>query len=238
MTKFCGKCGVYKLKKEFGIDKNTSDGRRYECKTCRSRHEKSVYFRSKDKHKARVGKYKDRNREKVLDGGRKYYYTHLKQAKRYGKEHSKEKLEWARQYRETHKDLVREYMKGYNKKNRKELSRKSREYQKRKRRTDVVFKIKGNLRSRMYNAIRGGYKSARTEGLIGCSVKDLMMYLEKKFLLGMSWDNYGKWHIDHIIPCCSFDLFRAEEQKRCFNFINLQPLWAEDNLRKNKRIAI
>jgi hypothetical protein len=56
------------------------------------------------------------------------------------------------------------------------------------------------------------------------------------FTEGMSWDNYGEWHIDHILPCSSFDLADIEQQKICFNYKNLQPLWAEDNLRKGAKI--
>ena len=48
----------------------------------------------------------------------------------------------------------------------------------------------------------------------------------------MSWDNYGDWHIDHIRPCCSFDLSKIEEQEKCFHYSNLQPLWAEENMTK------
>jgi hypothetical protein len=60
--------------------------------------------------------------------------------------------------------------------------------------------------------------------------------MESLFLEGMSWDNYGKWHIDHIRPCSSFDLSDTEQQKICFNYKNLQPLWAEDNLRKGAKV--
>ena len=52
----------------------------------------------------------------------------------------------------------------------------------------------------------------------------------------MSWENYGKWHIDHIIPCNIFDLTIPSQQEECFNWKNLQPLWAADNLRKGSKI--
>jgi len=68
--------------------------------------------------------------------------------------------------------------------------------------------------------------------LIGESPQFVKNYLTLKFTDGMSWENHGKWHIDHIKPCCSFDLTKPEEQQKCFHYTNLQPLWAKDNLRK------
>ena len=52
---------------------------------------------------------------------------------------------------------------------------------------------------------------------------------------GMSWDNMGKWHLDHIKPCKTFDLSKQEEQLKCFNYKNIQPLWATDNLKKGSK---
>jgi hypothetical protein len=68
--------------------------------------------------------------------------------------------------------------------------------------------------------------------LIGCSITQLREHIEKQFTDGMSWDNYGKWHVDHIVPCSAFDLFDASQQQACFHFTNLQPLWAKDNRAK------
>ena len=59
-----------------------------------------------------------------------------------------------------------------------------------------------------------------------------MGYLAAKFQEGMSWDNHGEWHIDHIKPCCKFNLLDDEEQRKCFHYTNLQPLWSKDNLSK------
>jgi hypothetical protein len=65
-------------------------------------------------------------------------------------------------------------------------------------------------------------------------VEQLRQHLEAQFTDGMSWDNYGRdgWHIDHIRPCASFDLTDPEQQRQCFHYTNLQPLWAADNIRK------
>jgi hypothetical protein len=80
-------------------------------------------------------------------------------------------------------------------------------------------------------------KSEKTNTILGCSSKDFVKYIEKKFEDGMSWDNYGfrGWHLDHIIPCARFDLTNQEELRKCFHFSNYQPLWAKDNLSKNKK---
>ncbi len=74
--------------------------------------------------------------------------------------------------------------------------------------------------------------------LIGCSLDQLKVHIEKQFEEGMSWDNYGfyGWHIDHIIPCVKFDLSKEEHQKECFNFKNLKPLWMKDNLAKGGKL--
>jgi hypothetical protein len=75
-------------------------------------------------------------------------------------------------------------------------------------------------------------KNNRTIDLLGCSVSFLKGYLEEKFKDGMTWENHGEWHIDHIKPCASFNLLDQEDQKKCFHYTNLQPLWAFENLSK------
>ncbi len=94
--------------------------------------------------------------------------------------------------------------------------------------------IKHRLRHRIWMAVRdaGARKHANTMTLVGCSIEQLMLHLEAGFTSGMSWSNRGKWHIDHIRPCASFDLTDPEEQRKCFHWSNLQPLWAADNIRK------
>ena len=83
----------------------------------------------------------------------------------------------------------------------------------------------------LYNAT----KSDRTLELVGCTIKELLNHIESQFDDKMSWDNYGRkgWHIDHIKPCAAFDLTKPEEQRKCFNYTNLQPLWWPDNFKKS-----
>jgi hypothetical protein len=80
-------------------------------------------------------------------------------------------------------------------------------------------------------------KSESTQILVGCTIEELWIHLEKQFKPGMTKENHGKWHVDHIKPCSSFDLTKASEQRECFHYTNLQPLWASENLSKGNRIS-
>ena len=91
------------------------------------------------------------------------------------------------------------------------------------------------LRSRVYKALKSynNKKEQKTLEYLGCTLGELKTYLETKFEEGMTWENQGEWHIDHIKPCASFNLDNEEEIAQCFHFSNLQPLWGEDNLIKH-----
>ena len=106
-----------------------------------------------------------------------------------------------------------------------------------KRKIDPSFKLKQQLSHRIYLALKkkGAFKSKRTMKFLGCTVKELWQHLEKQFQPGMTRENYGEWHVDHIKPCALFDLTKDEEQAACFHYTNLQPLWAVDNIRKGKK---
>ena len=104
----------------------------------------------------------------------------------------------------------------------------------RQRRLNIKNKIRMNLGTRLWQVV--SKKHGNTMELVGCTTDFLVSYLETKFTEGMTLENYGKWHIDHIIPCASFNLEEPEEQKRCFHWTNLQPLWAADNIRKGCRL--
>lgn len=73
--------------------------------------------------------------------------------------------------------------------------------------------------------------------LIGCTVEQLRIHLEDQFLPGMSWENYGEWEVDHRRPCGSFDLREEAQQRECFHYSNLQPMWAPDNASKGAKWA-
>jgi hypothetical protein len=84
-------------------------------------------------------------------------------------------------------------------------------------------------------ALKRGTKTGSAVSDLGCSIEELKKYIETKFLEGMTWENYGKWHIDHIIPLSKFNLSDREELLKAVNYTNLQPLWAEDNMKKSNK---
>jgi len=266
-VKTCNKCKRELPVAAFGREKRSQDGLRAACKECRNRLEKEYYERTKDKHAARVKRYRDANREEVRRKGRQYYADHKEEAKEYRDSHKEQIAEANRRYREENKDQIADCQRSYREKNQKRLAAQKAEYyeknkekisqykkdwasgnrrrinkrvakwKREKYATDIDFRITCNLRRRVNKALHGIAKSRSTLELLGCSVDELKRHLELQFEEGMSWDNYGDWHIDHIVPCAAFDMTNAEERKKCFHHTNLQPLWACDNLKKGSRVA-
>ena len=106
---------------------------------------------------------------------------------------------------------------------------------------DLNYKFRILLRNRVRAVLNEQFikdRKNKTLDLIGCDLNFLKEHIEKQFKSGMSWNNWSKygWHLDHIKPCASFNLTKDEEQKKCFNFTNLQPLWATENLKKSNKI--
>lgn len=91
------------------------------------------------------------------------------------------------------------------------------------------------LRSRTHSATKrkGSTKAAKTIEMLGCSIREFREHITSLFAVGMSWDNYGDWELDHVKPCRAFDLTQPAEQKECFHYTNLQPMWREENKRKS-----
>lgn len=106
-------------------------------------------------------------------------------------------------------------------------------YERMKLKTDPLFRLQKNLRRRLNLALKNVFKDDTTMKLIGCNLKDLKIYLENKFQKGMTWDNYGEWHIDHKKPISKFN--KNTKLSTVNSLSNLQPLWAKDNLSKGNK---
>jgi len=165
---------------------------------------KEFYQNNREKINARVSKWQKNNREKKNANNRR----------------------WRKNNREKYRASQRKSHQ------RPEYKKKTNAREKKRYRTDPVYRIKRILSSRLRSALNGSIKSASTMKLVGCSVQHVKDHLEKQFQPGMTWENHGKWHVDHMMPCASFDLKDPEQQRRCFHWTNLQPLWGPENISK------
>ena len=207
--KKCSKCGELKPANNeyFGNMTKSKDGLKPSCKDCR-----------------RATEYLP-NREAIIEKTQNYY-----------KENKERVSETVKAYRIKNIEWYQEYNRKYYGENMEKIKESSKRSLYRRIENDYGFKILQRLRKRMYEAVKGNVKSARTQELIGCSVEALRSHLESRFKDGMTWENYGEWHVDHIIPCSSFDFTNSSEQFECFNYKNLQPLWAAENIRKSNKM--
>jgi len=122
-------------------------------------------------------------------------------------------------------------------KNRKRIRQNN--YRKKRRDEDSSFRTMENLRKRTWDALNGNSKSTTTVDMLSCSIRDFLKHLESQFTPSMNWNNQGGfWHIDHIIPCGSFDLSKPLEQKKCFNYRNMRPLEAKENKEKGDTLDL
>lgn len=191
------------------------------------RDKKESYLLRKDEiNKVRREKYRS-NPYNQREDSKKYYYSKL--------EDNRVKC---KRYHEINREKMKILCRNYYKNNRDKIIKQNADYRHRRIKTDSEYKIRCLLRTRIGNAIRNQYgkKAYKTEELLGTTIKEVRKYLESKFVENMSWNNYGEWHIDHIIPINSFNLISPEEQKKACHYTNLQPLWAFDNLSKGDRI--
>lgn len=105
-----------------------------------------------------------------------------------------------------------------------------RDLQARREATDINFKLRRRLRTRLHHALQGGFKAGSAVDLLGCTIDELRLQLEQQFEPGMSWANYGTWHVDHVRPLVDFDLRDPARLATACHHTNLRPLWGTENM--------
>jgi hypothetical protein len=240
----CRVCGKQKALTLFTKGSQTKSGYITMCLACNN--ERSNRYKRDNKDRVRG------SRKKWLDKNREYFNAYMRNRKKpepdfvpmghTTKYTLEEANQWQRDYYHKNGDKIRDYRNERNQ--RPDVKRKRADYAAKRLETDLGQLIKTKLRGRVYSAVRGTDKSARTMELLGCSIEFFIHWLETQFTNGMSWENYGtwkvgepmKWHIDHIRPCASFDLTDPAQQRECFHWSNMQPLWAKDNYEKGDKV--
>ena len=172
--------------------------------------------------------YKNKEKQKIYH--KRYRLKNKQKRNAYDKKFRRENPEYFINWKKENKEKIKINHKKWYEKNKIEIYK--------KRQSRPTYKLLNNLRRRILLALKGKNKSANTMILLGIpNIEFLWVYLEKQFKPGMNRKNHGKWHIDHIKPCSSFNLTKASEQRKCFHYTNLQPLWASENLSKGNRIS-
>lgn len=160
--------------------------------------------------------------------------------KRYAAKNKEKIAEYHKEWSDKNRDKLREYHSEWRDKNREQINENTRLWYLNRRRTDPGFRLKSNTRTAVWTCLkeRNVAKYRSTFELLGYTLEELMVHLEKQFTEGMTWDNYGEWHVDHKIPMNSFNFETTEDRefKLCWCLDNLQPLWGSDNLSKSTRL--
>ena len=187
------------------------------CPKCKSWKALSEYTKCKSRHDGVQGlckpcfadaRKKYRSSDKGKETETKYAEEHVEDARKRN----------AKRYLEKREEIIAKMVK----------------YNSERYHNDPAYKSRNNI-SRRINKIlkaKSQRKPATTMELVGCSKNQLMCHLEKQFDEYMNWNNYGRWHIDHRIPCNAFDTSNIAEATAMFHYTNLQPLWAKDNIMK------
>ena len=201
---------------------------------------------SKAKKKARDKAYYEANREKRLARDKAYYEANrekrIAQAKAKYESNKDQILSQLKEKYHLDAEDSRKRLRERRKANRDQVNERQRKYWKdwwSINKDNPFIKITQSARSRISEAIRNKSttRSGNTTKLLGCTFEQLYEHLESLFKNGMTWENYGRdgWHVDHIRPCSSFNLADPEQQKQCFHYTNLQPLWWYENLSKGDK---
>ncbi len=235
----------------------TQQFRKYCSKKCSSKASEIWANNNQDKMKLSRKLYSLKNKEKMdkaskrfrsSEEGKKYY-------KSYNKKYRLENKEKISKYRIENKDKNKEQQKitkiknkdKYNETNRRYVERNRNrindvksKWAKKRRHNDIIYKLTQKLRSDLRRIKKQNRVNKNNKGalnLIGISLEEFKIYIEKKFKPGMTWENHGLygWHIDHIKPVTRFDLTKSGEMEKCFHYTNLQPMWAKENLRKSNK---
>jgi hypothetical protein len=255
--KICTKCKVEKELSEYYKQKTGKYGFTSKCIKCHKKYNKE----NKEKISNQTKQYREQNKEKISNQRKIYREQNkekikyrnkqknkiyrinnreklLERSKKYRQENKDKILNYQKKYRQENKDKILQSNQTYYKNNKEKIREKLRIYEKERKKTDQLFKFKHNIRINISNSFKRGTnqfsKKAKTETILGCTIEEFIVYIQNKLTEGMTIDNHGEWHLDHIIPLASADT--EEDVIKLCHYTNYQPLWAADNIRKSNKI--
>jgi hypothetical protein len=172
--------------------------------------------------------------------GRRFIGGKSASDKRTYNKHKEKRLNYHKKWLSENKDKWNEYIKEYREKNKDKIREIKRKYERTRKANDPLYKLIANFRTAIYQVLKENNinKNGHYFEILGYTPYDLIEHIESKFTEGMSWENYGEFHIDHITPISSFNIQEIGDNEfmRCWALENLQPMWAEENIRKSNKI--
>jgi len=211
-----------------------------------------------DKERESDKRYREVNKEKIKETSRRYYLANreklISDSKEWNLNNKDKTAETRANWNKINHEKLKTYRREWARKNSDKINAKRREDRKSnpgkgketsrrwdaKNLTDDKARLSKNISRRIRASLKIKSKNGRGwESLVGYSIFELMRHIEKQFVNGMTWDNYGEWHIDHEIPISVFNFSKPEHPdfKKCWALKNLQPMWAIDNIRKKDKIS-
>lgn len=248
--KECRGCKISKSLDEFALSRaNKRDGRQSRCKQCNAEYRKanrerikennrSWSARNQEKKRAYNREYREANKDRLLTRNREYCKANREKLNAKQREYVRNNKEVVKagyyRYMENNREKVNSRQRQYNRNNKEKI----REYHRRRYRSCPVYKCNVATRRVLGNFLMslGRRKTDSTHSMLGYTPAQLKATMEARFKPGMSWENHGKWHIDHKIPVSHF-VKKGETRPHIVHALsNLQPLWAEDNISKGDKL--
>lgn len=236
--KTCTKCKVTKPFSDFHNCASKTDGKMSACKECRNSYNRKklkeigydvLYQRAlqsigEDNYKAKARAYYEKNKEKVKARSRQWSKDNAEQKKETNREDYLKNRERyvanAKKWSEENRERRLEIGLRYYRKKREEMS------------PEFIASVAARKMIRRVLDITGKRKARKTTDILGYTKQDLEAHISAQFKDGMSWKNYGEWHIDHIIPVSELVKCGVTDPAKINALSNLQPLWAKENLEK------
>ena len=155
-------------------------------------------------------------------------------------ETKKRKSENHKKWSEQNKEHLSKYLKEYREKNVDKIRKTKRDYERNRKSSDPAYKLISNFRTAIYQVLKENNveKNRHYFDILKYTPEELMSHLEKQFTDGMTWDNYGEWHVDHRMPISSFNFESVDDDSftKCWSLDNLQPMWGKENIVKGNNI--
>lgn len=224
MLKECILCNNQLTIDNFHKDKSRKDGLNPRCKSCKSKLD---------------AEYKSANKEKIKDKQKVYYLNNTEKMKQKSLQWYEDNIDTQKArmkvYYNENKEHIKKKHDEWNMKNQTKIRTYINAYVKNKYQTDTNFKVKSVLSARLRCFVKN--KNASTQDFLGCTFEFFKEWIEFQFNEYMSWNNHGTfWHFDHVRPCSSYNLVDEEEALQCFNWKNIRPLEAKENMSKKDKI--